>query len=78
MLIYLIITKLLYLLDRLPYRSKFGLSLADRLKYYYYYKVDEYKCPRRCLCGGIIATMGCRPDGWVTDCNRCGLLIDED
>jgi hypothetical protein len=69
---------LLNLLEKIPYRTSFGLSLADELKYWYYYKIGQYKKPQRCLCGGIISTVGCPPDGWVTDCNWCGLLINED
>lgn len=78
MLFYLVINKLLYILEKIPYRTRFGMSLADELKYWYYYKIGQYKHPKRCLCGGIISTMGCPPDGWVTDCTSCGLLIDED
>jgi hypothetical protein len=69
---------LLYLLEKIPYRTRFGLSLASELKYVYYYKIGQFKKPKRCLCGGKILTIGCPPDGWVTDCINCGLLIDED
>jgi len=69
---------LLYLLEKIPYRTKFGFSLADELKYFYYYKIGQFKNPKRCLCGGKVSTIGVPPDGWVQDCNRCGLLIDED
>jgi hypothetical protein len=64
---------ILTILEKIPYRTVFGLSLADVLKVMYN-KTHPYKC----LCGGIILTIGIYPDGWVTDCNRCGLLIDED
>ena len=76
MLFYLITSKLLNILEKIPYRTRFGLSLADELKYFYYKRIGYKK--ERCLCGGKISTKGCPPDGWVTDCNRCGLLIDED
>ena len=69
---------ILYLLEKIPYRTKFGISLATELKYLYYYKIGQYKKPPRCLCGGRISTIGTYPDGWVTDCLNCGLLIDED
>ena len=72
------ITLLLYLLEKIPYRTKFGLSLASELKYLYYDKIGQYKKPKRCLCGGRISTIRIYPDGWVTDCTSCGLLIDED
>jgi hypothetical protein len=68
----------LYLLEKIPYRTRFGLSLSDLLKYLYYYKIGQFKKPQRCLCGGRISTVRCPPDGWVTDCQRCGLLINED
>lgn len=74
----LVISTLLYLLEKIPYRTHFGLSLADVLKYFYYEKIGSKKHPKRCLCGGIISTKGCPPDGWVIDCTGCGLLIDED
>jgi len=72
----LVITKLLYLLEKIPYRTRFGLSLADELKYFYYKKIG-YKT-HRCLCGGKIVTRGIPPDGWETSCYKCELLIDED
>jgi hypothetical protein len=68
----------LYLLEKIPYRTKFGFSLSARLKYFYYYKIGQYKNPPKCLCGGKISTLGFPPDGWVTNCQSCGLLIDED
>lgn len=30
---------LLYLLEKIPYRSRFGLSIADELKVIYYHKM---------------------------------------
>lgn len=34
----LVITKLLFILEKIPYRTKFGFSLATNLQYWYYYK----------------------------------------
>jgi hypothetical protein len=50
----LVITKLLYLLEKISYRTKFGLSLADELKYWYYNKSYWHD---KCLCGGKIITI---------------------
>lgn len=73
------INVILYILEYLPYRTRFGLSLADELKYFYYYKIGQFKNPKKCLCGGKIRTYGWTyPEGWTTECNRCNLLIDED
>ena len=69
---------LLYLLEKIPYRTKFGLSIVEELKYLYYEKIGQFKKPKRCLCGGLIVTRGVPPDGWETSCIDCGLLIDED
>ena len=74
----MMIKLLFYLLEKIPYRTKFGLSFADELKYFYYYKIGQYKNPQKCLCGGIISTIGVYPDGWITDCVSCGFLVDED
>lgn len=70
------INLLLYLLEKIPYRTKFGLSLADLLKYTYYDKIGYKK--NRCLCGGAIVTYGANYEGWLTECDLCHLLIDED
>jgi len=67
---------LLYLLEKIPYRTRFGLNLADELKVIYYQKIG-YKIDK-CLCGGIIITVGCPPDGWESYCNNCDFLYDED
>lgn len=69
---------LLYLLNKIPYRTRFGLSLADELKVIYYRKIGQFKKPERCLCGGEVITKGCPPDGWETYCNDCEWLADED
>lgn len=69
---------LLYLLDKLSYRTKFGLSIADELKIIYYHKKGQFKRPERCLCGGIVSTIGIYPDGWETSCESCQMLYDED
>ncbi len=67
---------LLYLLEKIPYRTKFGLSLADELKVIYYHKIGIKK--QRCLCGGRVVTRGIPPDGWETSCYDCDFLYDED
>jgi hypothetical protein len=72
----LVITTLLYILEKIPYRTKLGLSLADELKYFYYVKIGYKK--ERCLCGGIIQTYQVGYDGWSTECTICGFLADED
>jgi hypothetical protein len=70
---------ILYLLEKIPYRTRFGLSLADELKYLYYYKIGQYKIPPKCLCGGRIRIYGgSYPDGYTIECDECQLLIDED
>jgi len=73
---------ILYLLEKIPYRTKFGLSLADELKYFYYDKIGQYKKPQRCLCGGrIISRTWYRREediSWETSCDSCQILIDED
>jgi len=70
---------ILKILELIPYRTKFGLSLSDLLKYWYYDKIGQYKHPPRCLCGGRIRTFGAYyPEGWTTECTYCQLLIDED
>ena len=80
MLFYLIITKLLYILEKIPYRTKFGLSLADELKYLYYKKIG-YKT-NRCLCGGHVHTTYWNRSeddvSWETTCGSCEQLYDED
>jgi hypothetical protein len=69
---------LLYLLDRIPYRTKFGLSIADELKVLYYQKIGQFKEPEICLCGGRVVTTGIGQDGWETICYSCEFLYDED
>jgi hypothetical protein len=70
------INLILKLLDKIPYRGKFGLSIADELKVIYYQKIGAKK--NRCLCGGRIITQGCPPDGWESYCYSCEFLYDED
>jgi hypothetical protein len=70
------INLLLYLLEKIPYRTKFGLSLADELKILYYQKCGKRKL--RCLCGGTVTTIGIYPDGWETHCCSCDFVYDED
>lgn len=69
---------LLYLLEKISYRTYFGLSLADELKYFYYRKIGQFKNPERCLCGGIVITMIIYPDGYETSCKSCNQVYAED
>ena len=69
---------ILYLLDKVSYKSSFGLSLADELKVWYYWKIGQFKKPERCFCGGIIHTYGAGVEGWITECLSCRFLYDED
>jgi len=73
---------LLYILEKIPYRTEFGLSLSDILKIWYYWKIGQFKQPEKCLCGGTVTTWThpCGQDevGWETSCNLCKLIYDED
>jgi len=69
---------LLYLLNKIPYRGRFGLSIVDELKIIYYHKKGQFKQPEKCLCGGNVITIGVSPDGWETYCYDCEFLYDED
>ena len=73
---------LLYLLEKLPYRTSFGMTLANELKDIYYKKIGQFKKPERCLCGGIITTFTFRLNeddvSWETTCQSCNFLVDED
>ena len=71
---------ILNLLNKLPYRTRFGLTLSDILKMRYYRKFVQYKPKRKqyCLCGGKIITYGAGYEGWETICKRCDALFDED
>lgn len=69
---------LLYLLEKIPYRTQFGLSIVDELKVIYYQKIGQFKTPEKCLCGGVVVTRGVPPDGWETSCDGCQMLFDED
>lgn len=64
---------ILHLLEKISYRTKFGLSLADLLKFKYY-KTHPYKC----LCGGKITSSSPYLDGWIIYCKQCGQIYDED
>jgi hypothetical protein len=72
---------ILFLLDKFPYRTKFGLSISDLLKIKYN-KTHPYDC----LCGGKIITLpyssyhgGDDIDiGYEIRCNTCKFLYDED
>jgi hypothetical protein len=71
---------LLNLLAKIPYRTKFGLSLADELKVIYYQK-KGYKI-KKCLCGGRVHTTHWNRNeddvSWETTCGKCDFLYDED
>jgi hypothetical protein len=73
---------LLYILEKIPYRTSFGMTLADELKEIYYKKIGQFKKPERCLCGGIILThtwFRSEDDAsWETTCQSCDHLYDED
>ena len=73
---------LLYLLERLPYRTRFGLSISDELKIFYYKKIGQFKNPERCLCGGVITTASWQlhedDASWETACHECDFIFDED
>ena len=69
---------ILNLLDRIPLRTRFGLSIGSVLKIVYYNKIENGKCMPKCLCGGIIYTRGIPPDGWETICSKCEQIYDED
>jgi hypothetical protein len=66
------------ILDLIPYRTKFGLSLSDLLKIWYYKNINKDIC----FCGGYIRTyqmLRSEGDcGWFTDCEDCKFLFDED
>ena len=68
---------ILYLLEKIPYRTKFGLSISDLLKLKYN-ETHSYNC----LCGGkiIVMTYPCGQDeiGWEIYCQDCGQIYDED
>jgi len=67
---------LLYLLEKIPYRSKWGLSLADLLKEYCYRRLWWHD---KCICGGRIHCYGTGfEDGYVVECGKCGYCYDED
>lgn len=72
---------LLYLLEKFPYRTKFGLSLAGELKIIYYMRRGQYL--NKCLCGGNTVTYINRrgydeDESWETFCKSCDFLYDED
>jgi hypothetical protein len=67
---------ILNLLEKIPYRTRFGLSIADVLKVRYYHRHGKQHI--KCLCGGTIITVGIGPDGWETACRSCEFLYDED
>lgn len=73
---------LLYFLEKLPYRTRFGLNLADVLKVWYYHNYGEKKHPERCICGGVVTTASWQLHeddvSWETACRSCEFIYDED
>jgi len=71
---------ILAILEKIPYRTKFGLSLADVAKIRYYKKYGEKK--NKCLCGGHVHTIYWNRSeddvSWETTCSSCEQLYDED
>ena len=78
----IMIKVILYLLEKISYRTKFGLSLSDTLKFWYYKKYGQFKIPERCLCGGKVVTHSwCRYEddiSWEIECQRCRQIYGED
>lgn len=72
------INLILFLLEKIPYRTKFNLSLSDLLKFWWYEHINVKKC----LCGGnIIIDSKVIDDGcgsWIVRCEKCHLIIEED
>lgn len=69
---------MLTLLEKLPYKDDFGMSIVDRLKERYYWNIGINRDPERCLCGGKVLTLKVYPDGWETSCDTCQKIYDED
>ena len=73
---------LLKLLDKIPYRTRFGLSLSDLLTHAYYEKIGRHKNPQKCLCGGDVHTyyLGWYDGdvGYEVTCLKCGFVFAED
>jgi hypothetical protein len=73
---------LLHFLEKIPYKTSFGLSLADVLKVRYYHSYGKNKSPERCICGGVVttATWQLHEDdvSWETACRSCDFVFDED
>lgn len=69
---------LLHFLEKLPYRTRFGLNFADVLKVWYYHNYGENKSPERCICGGVVTTEGRSYEGWETACRNCEFIYGED
>jgi hypothetical protein len=72
------INLILYLLEKIPYRTKFGLSLSDLLKLWWYNNINVKKC----ICGGsIVIDSKVIDDGcgsWIISCEKCGECYEED
>jgi hypothetical protein len=70
---------ILNLLEKIPYRTSFGLSISDKLKVMYYQYIGQHN--DSCLCGGIVRTIYHRIGndvGWETSCDECQFIADED
>jgi len=55
---------ILNLLEKIPYRTKFGTSLADDLKSWWFYSKGHHN---NCLCGGIINVHGLGQEHWIVE-----------
>lgn len=69
---------ILKILEWIPYRTRFGLSLSDCLKLWHYNKISQ----KRCICGGKIVTIHHQYSydevGWEIYCFKCEMLYGED
>ena len=66
---------LLYILEKIPYRTKCGLSLCDLLKEYWYKELNHHD---KCICGGSIVCYGTGNEGWEVVCLKCDYTYGED
>lgn len=44
------INLILNLLNKIPYRTKFGLAIDEVIKIWYYWKLGQFLHPQKCLC----------------------------
>jgi hypothetical protein len=67
---------ILRLLHRLPFRDKFGCSISDNLKSWWYWNLNHKKY---CLCGGRFKKYGWEYyDMYEVICDKCSFIADED